>query len=217
MNFDILRKNMVDSQLKPNKIIDKNLIDAFLNVPREIFVSKKNINQSYIDDNIDLTKNRFLLNPMIISRLIQALEIKKTDTILLLGSNVGYTSVILSYLCNTVIGIESIKSFYEFSINVLVKLDVNNVAIIRGKIENGFPDQQPYDNILIEGGVNFVPDIILKQLIDEGKLVAVEIDKNNIGKAVIYRKRKNNYSKRFLFDANVPLLDVFKNKFTFEL
>ena len=56
MNFNILRKNMVDSQLKPNKIINEDLINAFLKVPREIFVTKKNINQSYIDDNIDLSK-----------------------------------------------------------------------------------------------------------------------------------------------------------------
>ena len=217
MNFNILRKNMVDSQLKPNKIINEDLINAFLKVPREIFVTKKNINQSYIDDNIDLSKNRFLINPMIISRLIQSLEIEKNDTILVLGSNVGYTSVILSYLCNTVIGIESIKSFCEFSSNVLLKLDVNNVAIIKGKIENGFPDQTPYENILIEGGVNFVPDVILSQLTENGKLVTVEIDKNNIGKAVIYKKKKNNISKRYLFDAYVPLLDVFKHKISFKL
>ncbi len=217
MNFNVLRKNMVDSQLKPNKIINEDLINAFLKVPREIFVTKKNINQSYIDDNIDLSKNRFLINPMIISRLIQSLEIEKNDTILVLGSNVGYTSVILSYLCNTVIGIESIKSFCEFSSNVLLKLDVNNVAIIKGKIENGFPDQTPYENILIEGGVNFVPDVILSQLTENGKLVTVEIDKNNIGKAVIYKKKKNNISKRYLFDANVPLLDVFKHKISFKL
>ena len=66
MDFSFLRKNMVDCQLKPNKIINLNLIDAFLKVPREIFVNKKNINQCYLDVNIDLTKNRFLLNPMVV-------------------------------------------------------------------------------------------------------------------------------------------------------
>ena len=217
MEFDILRKNMVDSQLKPNKIVNQELIDAFLRVPREIFVSKKSVNQSYIDDNIDLTKNRFLLNPMVISRLIQSLEIKKNHTILIIGSNVGYSSIIISYLCNTVIGIESIKSFYELSTSILLKLNVNNVAIIKRNIEYGFPDQQPYDNILIEGGVNFVPEIILNQLTENGKLATVEIDENNIGKAVLFKKQKNNFSKRFLFDANVPLLEVFKNKYSFEL
>ena len=72
---------MVDCQLKPNKIIDLNLINAFLNVPREIFVDKKKINQCYLDVNIDLTKNRFLLNPMVSARLIQSLNINKNDTV----------------------------------------------------------------------------------------------------------------------------------------
>ena len=62
MDFSFLRKNMVDCQLKPNKIIDLELINAFNRVPREIFVNKKNINQCYLDINIDLTKNRFLLS-----------------------------------------------------------------------------------------------------------------------------------------------------------
>ena len=129
MDFSFLRKNMVDCQLKPNKIINLNLIDAFLKVPREIFVNKKNINQCYLDVNIDLTKNRFLLNPMVSARLIQSLNISKDDTVLTIGSGIGYNSVILSYLCNTVIGIESIKSFYDFSSDILIKLQVKNIYL----------------------------------------------------------------------------------------
>ena len=105
----------------------------------------------------------------------------------------------------------------KFQPSILLKLNVNNVAIIKRNIESGFPDQQPYDNILIEGGVNFVPEIILNQLTENGKLATVEIDENNIGKAILFKKQKNNFSKRFLYDANVPLLEVFKNKSSFEL
>ena len=71
---------MVDCQLKPNKIIDLDLIDAFLRVPREIFVNKKNINQCYLDVNINLTKNRFLLNPMICARLKQNQDKNNNNT-----------------------------------------------------------------------------------------------------------------------------------------
>ena len=210
MDFSFLRKNMVDCQLKPNKIINLNLIDAFLKVPREIFVNKKNINQCYLDVNIDLTKNRFLLNPMVSARLIQSLNISKDDTVLTIGSGVGYNSVILSYLCNTVIGIESIKSFYDFSLDVLIKLEVNNVVSIKSKIENGYSDQQPYDCIIIEGGVNHVPTEILNQLSENGKLVAVEIKEGNIGKATMYQRYGEEFIKNYLFDAYVPIFDCFK-------
>ena len=215
MDFSFLRKNMVDCQLKPNKIVDLELIEAFKRVPREIFVSKKNINQCYLDINIDLTKNRFLLNPMVNARLIQSLNVNHNDTILSIGSGVGYNSVILSYLCNTVIGIESIKSFYEFSSDVLTKLEVNNVVFIHSKIENGYSDQQPYDCIIIEGGVNYVPIEILNQLSENGRLVAVEIKEGNVGKATMYQRYGKEFTKKYLFDAHVPVFDGFKKIQTF--
>ena len=217
MDFSFLRKNMVDCQLKPNKIVDLELIEAFKRVPREIFVSKKNINQCYLDINIDLTKNRFLLNPMVNARLIQSLNVNHNDTILSIGSGVGYNSVILSYLCNTVIGIESVKSFYEFSSDVLTKLEVNNVVFIHSKIENGYSDQQPYDCIIIEGGVNFVPIEILNQLSENGKLVTVEIEEGHFGKATLYQRYGNEFMKNYLFDAYIPIFDVFRKiqKFNF--
>ena len=214
MDLSFLRKNMVDCQLKPNKIINLNLIDAFLKVPREIFVNKKNINQCYLDVNIDLTKNRFLLNPMVSARLIQSLNISKDDTVLTIGSGVGYNSVILSYLCNTVIGIENIKSFYDFSVDVLIKLEVNNVVFIKSKIENGYSDQQPYDCIIIEGGVNHVPNEILNQLSENGRLVAVEIKEGNVGKATIYQRYGKEFIKKYLFDAYVPFFEGFKKNKT---
>ncbi len=217
MDFSFLRKNMVDCQLKPNKIINLDLIDAFLKVPREIFVNKKNLNQCYLDVNINLTKNRFLLNPMVNARLIQSLNINDNDTILSIGSGVGYNSIILSYLCNTVIGIESIKSFYDFSSDVLIKLEVNNVVFIKSKIENGYSDQQPYDCIIIEGGVNYVPIEILNQLSENGKLVAVEIEEGHVGKATLYQRHGNEFIKYYLFDAFIPVFDGFKKtqKFNF--
>ena len=215
MDFSFSRKNMVDCQLKPHKIINLDLIDAFLRVPREIFVNKKNINQCYLDVNIDLTKNRFLLNPMVNARLIQSLDISKHDTVLTIGSGVGYNSVILSYLCNTVIGIESIKSFYDFSIDVLIKLEVDNVVFIKNKIEIGYADQQPYDSIFIEGRVHHVHNQLLNQLSENGRLVAVEIKEGHIGKATLYQKHGKEFSKKYLFDAYVPVFDGFKEKQNF--
>ena len=134
----------------------------------------------------------------------------KNDTVLTIGSGVGYNSVILSYLCNTVIGIESIKSFYDFSSDVLIKLEVNNVVFIKSKIENGYSDQQPYDCIIIEGGVNHVPIEILNQLSENGRLVAVEIKEGNVGKATMYQRYGKEFTKKYLFDAYVPVFDGFK-------
>ena len=115
MEFLLARKNMVDCQLKPNKVIDKNVLNAFLQTPREIFVKKYNINHSYLDENLPITKDRYILNPTILARLVQSLDVKKNETVLCIGSGSGYGVVILSYLADTVIGIEADNKLVENS------------------------------------------------------------------------------------------------------
>ena len=94
---------------------------------------------------------------------------------------------------------------------------MNNVVFIQSKIENGYSDQQPYDCIIIEGGVNYVPIEILNQLTEYGKLIAVEIEEGHVGKAVLYQRHGNEFSKNYLFDAYIPVFDGFKKtkKFNF--
>ena len=210
MEFTLARKNMVDCQLKPNKIKDNEVINAFLNVPREMFVKKNHIKHAYLDDNLSLGNGRFLLNPVILSRLIQALELKKNETILNIASGSGYGVVILSYLAGTVLGIENDKNLLEKSLELLLNLDVNNAAIIKGDIKEGFVKQAPYDAILIEGAVEEVPEIILTQLSDKGRLVTVQSNESGYGKAILIEKFNNNFITNILFDAYVPLLSGFK-------
>ena len=212
MEFTLARKNMVDCQLKPNKIKDNEVINAFSNVPREMFVKKNHIKHAYLDDNLSLGNGRLLLNPLILSRLIQALELKKNETILNIASGTGYSVVILSYLAGTVLGIESDKNLLEKSSELLLKLEVNNAAIIKGDLKEGFIKQAPYDAILIEGAVEEVPELILTQLSEKGKLVTIQSNVSGYGKAILIERVNNNYIKNILFDAYVPLLSVFKTK-----
>ena len=82
--------------------------------------------------------------------------------------------------------------------------------IVKNKIEYGFPDQKPYDCNFIEGGVNYVPENILKQLTENGKLVAIQIDEGKVGKAIMYQRFGNEFPKQYLFDAYIPIFDGFK-------
>ena len=100
MDYIIARKNMVNCQLKPNKVNDKNILNAFLNVPRELFVKKNQMSYAYSDDNILVSNHRYLINPVILGRLIQSLELNKSQTILHIASGTGYGTTILSH--NTV-------------------------------------------------------------------------------------------------------------------
>ena len=152
------------------------------------------------------------MNPTVFARLIQELDLNIDDTILSIGSGTGYGVVILSYLVNTVIGIESDIKLFENSSETLFKLNVDNAAIIRGSIVDGFVQQAPYSSIIIEGGVDFVPSKIIDQLSEGGKLVTIKYIKDGFGKAVLYEKIKKIVSERILFDAYVPLLSSFQSK-----
>ena len=140
------------------------------------------------------------------------LEIKKNETVLSVGSGSGYGVVILSYLADTVIGIETDNKLVESSSEILLNLNVNNAAIIKGNVVEGYVNQAPYNAILIEGAVNEVPKDILNQLSDNGKLATVENVDSSIGKAVKYEKVGNTFVKNILFDANLPILNSFKSK-----
>ena len=87
MDFLIARENMVNCQLKPNKVNDERVLDAFFQVPRELFVKKTQIHHSYLDDNLPIYNGRHLINPVVLARLIQSLELKKNQSIIKLLFN----------------------------------------------------------------------------------------------------------------------------------
>ena len=120
--------------------------------------------------------------------------------------------MILSYLADTVIGIESDKSLIQNSTETLLSLNVNNAAIIQGNIVEGYINQAPYNSIIIEGAINEVPETILDQLSNNGKLATILCSNGINGKAVVFEKIDGIIVKNTLFDANVPLLNAFKSK-----
>ena len=95
--FEIARKMMVDCQIRPSKVTDKNVLDAFLTVPREAFVSKQQQAVAYIDEDLPLSNGRNLMEPMVLARLVQALKIHAGDNVLVVGAASGYGSAIIAH------------------------------------------------------------------------------------------------------------------------
>ena len=101
------RRNMVECQLRVSKVTDDRVIVAFENVPREEFVSPELKGLAYIDEDLVLGSGRFMLEPMVLARLIQALNIMTDDTILDIAAGCGYSTALLSLLGQSVVGIEA--------------------------------------------------------------------------------------------------------------
>ena len=213
MNYELARKNMVENQIRANKVTDTKIIDAFSNVEREIFVPESYREIAYNDEDIRLSRNRFMMKPMILARLLQSLSLNGNENILHIGSNSGYASAILSQLCHAVISIESDKKLYEKSINIFSKIGFDNVVPLHGSMEVGVPKESPFDVIFIEGTLEEKPKALFNQLNNNGKLVVVLKPSNvNIGKANLFFKLNNEIGNEILFDAQVTKLSIFKSK-----
>ena len=216
MDFKIARKNMVENQIRANKVTSLNVVNAFLDVPREKFVPDALQEISYVDEDIQLSRNRFMMKPMILARLFQSLNLKGNENILHVGSNSGYGSAILSRMCSSVISLESDKKLFETSIHTFSNMGFDNVVPLHGSMENGVEKEAPFDIIFIEGSIETEPKSLFGQLNENGKLIAIIRPANiKIGKAKLFFKISNEIGLENLFDAQVSKLSIFKSKTKF--
>jgi len=213
MHFETLRKAMIDSQIRPNKVIDERVISAFSSVPRELFVNKSLQAQAYLDEDIHLSGGRFIIEAMVMARLIQALQLRAEDSVMVIGAATGYTAAVLSSLVTSVIAIETRAQMVEKAQDLVASLDIGNVAIIKSRLQDGFASEAPYDAIIIEGAVECMPASLTDQLADGGRLAAVWRAENSaVGEAALWHKTGKTVTQSALFTAQVPVLDEFRAK-----
>ena len=212
-NFETARKMMVDCQIRPSKVTNENVLDAFLTVPREAFVGKSQRAIAYVDEDLPLPGGRNLMEPMILARLVQALEVRPGDSVLVVGAATGYGSAIMASLSGSVIAVEARTNLVEKAQETLVEHGIDNAAVIKSRLVDGYAAEAPYDCILVEGGVEFIPERLLQQLCPKGKLAAIYRPQSSpIGVASIWTRSGKMFVRTPLFDACVPNLDEFNKK-----
>jgi protein-L-isoaspartate(D-aspartate) O-methyltransferase len=209
MDFAAARINMVDSQLRPNKVADGALLDAFLMVPRERFVPVAFHDAAYFDDDLPLGNGRKLLSPMVLARLLAAAKIGATDKVLDIGCGPGYGTAIIARLAAGVTGVEEDADLARQARARLAELGVLHADIVDGPLVNGHAAGAPYDVIIIEGAVAAVPDAIAKQLAEDGRLVTVVKVGAGMAQATLMNRVQGALSRRPLFDAAAPMLPGF--------
>ena len=214
--FATARKTMVDCQLRPSKVTDQFILDAFMTIPREDFVGKQQRALAYVDEDLPLSGGRCLMEPMVLARLLQALEIRPDDSVLIVGAGCGYGTAVAAKLAGSVIAIETRANLVDKAQDVLVSIGIDNAAIVKSRLVDGYPEEGPYDRILIEGGVETVPDSLLKQLTPKGRLAAIYRKPGHpVGVASVWTRSAKDFTRTALFDAQVPNLDEFNAKVEF--
>jgi protein-L-isoaspartate(D-aspartate) O-methyltransferase len=213
-DYAAARRHMVDSQIRPNKVTDERIMEAMGVIPRERFVPPALKGVAYVDEDIEIAPGRYLMEPQVLARLIQAAEIEPTDAVLEIGCATGYASAVLSHLAESVVAVESDPRLVEIASATLAELDITNVAVVAGKLDDDYSRQGPFGLVFIDGAVERVPDHWLKAIGDKGRLVVVEII-NGVGRAVLYTKVAGVPGRRILFDARVPVLEGFRREASF--
>jgi len=216
-DFALARRNMIDSQLRPNRVTNAQLLAAIGELPRERFLPEAMRSVAYSDDDVPLGNGRYLMEPMVLARLIQTLQTVADDRALVVGSGRGYGAALLARLTASVVAVESDPLLAAAAEQTAQGLGLGGIRQIVGPLEQGAPPG-PYDAILIEGAVQLVPQAIFDQLAEGGRLTTVVAGPPGaMGVAQLFVKEGGVTSGRPLFDAGTPSLPGFAPppRFTF--
>lgn len=217
-DFALARRNMVEGQLRPNRVNNAQLLAAAREMPRELFLPDGVKSVAYSDEDVPLGNGRFLMEPMVLARLIQTLQPVPTDKALVVASGRGYGAALLARLVQSVVAVESDTSLAGSADQTIKSLGFGNVVQTIGQSEAGAAEQGPYDVILIEGAIRQIPQAILDQLAEGGRLATVLAGApGSMGVAQLVVKQGGVTSGRPLFDAGTPVLPGFAPpaRFTF--
>ena len=208
------RQVMVDGQLRVNDVTDQRILAAMLELPREKFVPAARAALAYVDEDISLRGTaagkpaRYLLEPMVLAKLVQALAISASDHVLDVGCGSGYSAALLSRLAGSVVALEEDPEFTPIATRLLASLGAANAKVVSGPLSAGAPRDGPYDAVLLEGSVEVVPEA-LTQLLKEGGRLAAVVGSGRSAKAMLYLRSGDAVSARAVFDAAIPPLPGF--------
>lgn len=207
------RRTMVDTQIRVNDVTDSRIVDALMAVPREAFVPEARRVLAYLDDDLPLNDpsggraGRFLMEPMVFARMLQAAGIGETDRVLDVGSASGYSAAVLARLAGSVVALEEDESLAAEARRLVGTLP--GVTVTTGPLADGAASLGPFDAIILQGAAEQVPSVLLDQLADGGRLVAV-VGAGRAARCLVHERRAGEISVRAAFDAAIPPLPGFE-------
>ena len=210
------RRMMVDTQVRPSDVTKFPIIDAMLDVPREIFVPDAAREAAYAGEHVPLSEDRVVLDPRILAKMLDALAFEGDELVLDIGGGLGYASAIMSRLAQAVVMLEEDASMADEAQQNLSAVGADNVVVQQGVLAEGAAEHGPYDVIILQGGAEELPQAVTKQLKDGGRIVCMFMD-HQLGRVEIGHKIDNDISWRFAFNAGAPVLPGFHKQNAFSL
>jgi protein-L-isoaspartate(D-aspartate) O-methyltransferase len=197
-DFAAAREAMVESQLRPQGVTDPAVLDAMRRIPRENFLASHTRPLAYVDRAVAIGSGRFLVAPAVLGQLLTQMMPEPGQRALVVGAGTGYSAAVLIAAGLHVVALESDRELAEAARKQKLK-------VVEGPLEEGHPAGAPYDQILIDGAVEFIPDPLIAQLADGGRLGTAILDRG-ITRLAVGRKAGDAFGTLSVGDAGVPLL-----------
>lgn len=215
-DYTTRRTTMVDTQVRPSDVTKYPIIAAMLSVPREAYVPDALKEAAYAGGNIAIAPGRVLLEARSFAKLLDALDVQPEDAVLDIGCGLGYSTAVLARLGNSVTAVEADTSLAAAAKETIAAQGVANATVASGALEEGARASGPFDVIVVQGGVQEVPDALLAQLAEGGRIGAIFMQ-GALGVAKVGHKADGRVVWRYAFNAAAPVLAAFKARAEFAL
>ncbi|QYE35811.1 protein-L-isoaspartate O-methyltransferase [Polymorphobacter sp. PAMC 29334] len=202
MMFETMREAMVESQLRPTGVNDPVVLAAIRAVPRERFVPPARTGLAYADTAIEIAPGRWLLEPLVTGLLLTHARIMPSDRVLVVGAGTGYAAAIIRHLSRHVTAVEE-------NSGLVAAAQANGVDVVTGPLADGWAARAPYDLIFIDGAAAVLPSALLAQSADDGRLAAVIIGDDGVGRATVGRVAGGHFAGTGFFDTGAVALPGF--------
>ena len=205
---------MVDTQVRPSDVTKFPIIDAMLAIPREAYVPDNKREAAYIGENLTLDEGRVLLEPRTLAKMLEVLDVQPSHVALDVGCGLGYSTAILSRLCEFVVAVEDDEARAAEAQSILSQNGIDNAAVMMCALAEGAAKSGPYDVIIVQGGVEQVPDALTDQLREGGRIACIFLE-GNLGVVRVGHKIDGAVNWRFAFNASAPVLKGFEKRAEF--
>lgn len=214
VDFVKRRTMMVDTQVRPSDVTKFPIIDAMLSVEREAFVPDALREAAYVGENLTIAPGRVMLDARTLAKMLDALDLQPTDLVLDIGAGLGYSSAVVARMAEAVVALEDDEAMTAEAQRRLSEQGVDNVAVVTGPLVEGAPKHAPYDVILVQGGVETMPEAIIAQLRDGGRIACLFME-GTLGIVRLGIKQGGRIAWRFAFNASAPILPGFARSHAF--
>lgn len=214
MDLQLARSNMIEQQVRPWDVLDQRVLDVLAEVPREAFLESTHRGVAYSDFQLPIGHGQQMLKPTVDGRLLQALILEVTDTVLEIGTGSGYLTACLARLSAHVDSIEIVPALAESAAARLAGMGVANVTVLQQDATESWDARDGYNAIAFSGAIPSIPDFYKNKLTIGGRLFAMvgEISQPTMEAVLITRIRDSEWSRESLFETSVDALVNFDSE-----